>query len=186
MMKRMTPSRAAFAARAAEHGRKAGPANLRALWQRPKCTAVAKATGVQCGNPGMGNGKCRLHGGLSPKGENWGRIRPPEADTPREKRKYLRRLENAERRRQRQEAVRATLPDEERAWREKRSADFISGSKPERAAVKADKASRAWARDLFNKAREAAPKTAERELLESLLDRLERAPADDTASNVFD
>lgn len=186
MAKRMTPSRAAFAARAAEHGRKAGPANLRALWQRPKCAAIARTTGVRCGNPGMGNGKCRLHGGLSPKGKNWGRIRPPEADTPHEKRKYLRRLENAERRRQRQEAVRATLPVDERARREKRSTDFISGSKPERAAVKADKASRAWARELFSKPQENAPKTAERQALEKLLERLEDGQTGETTGSVFD
>lgn len=185
MAKRMTPSRAAFAARASEYGRRNGPKILAAYWQRPKCSATAKHTGLQCGLPGLANGKCQFHGGRSPSGKNWGKIRPPEADTTREKRKYLRRLENAERRRQRQEAVRATLPDEERARREKRSDNFVPGTKADRAAAKADRAARAWARDLFGRPRETAPKTAERRLLESLLDRVENAPAD-TKGNVFD
>ena len=32
---------------------------------RPRCNAKAKQTGGPCGAPAMGNGKCRVHGGLS-------------------------------------------------------------------------------------------------------------------------
>ena len=36
----------------------------------PKCTAKAKTTGKQCNNPAVsGSTKCRMHGGVTPKGE---------------------------------------------------------------------------------------------------------------------
>ncbi len=38
----------------------------------PKCGARAKSTGEGCKNLGMGNGRCYLHGGRTPSGDQWG------------------------------------------------------------------------------------------------------------------
>lgn len=38
----------------------------------PKCGAHAKSTGEGCRNLAMGNGRCWLHGGRTPSGDQWG------------------------------------------------------------------------------------------------------------------
>lgn len=38
----------------------------------PKCGAKTRTTGEPCKHPALENGRCRLHGGLTPKGADWG------------------------------------------------------------------------------------------------------------------
>lgn len=37
----------------------------------PKCGAKTRTTGEPCQNLAMANGRCRLHGGATPKGDRW-------------------------------------------------------------------------------------------------------------------
>ncbi|WP_416357661.1 HGGxSTG domain-containing protein [Aureimonas phyllosphaerae] len=37
----------------------------------PKCEAKTRTTGEPCQNLAMANGRCRLHGGATPKGDRW-------------------------------------------------------------------------------------------------------------------
>jgi len=39
----------------------------------PKCGAKTRTTGDPCRNPALENGRCRLHGGATPKGSEWGK-----------------------------------------------------------------------------------------------------------------
>ena len=45
--------------------------------EAPKCGARRKGDHLPCQNLALENGRCRLHGGLTPKGENWHRPRWP-------------------------------------------------------------------------------------------------------------
>lgn len=48
----------------------------------PKCTAKAKRTGEQCRQLPMANGKCRFHGGATPRGEKFHVTSWPSAKGP--------------------------------------------------------------------------------------------------------
>lgn len=50
--------------------------------QKPRCSAIAKSTGVQCTQPAMANGKCRFHGGKTPCGDQWHRVQWPAGSAP--------------------------------------------------------------------------------------------------------
>lgn len=39
----------------------------------PKCGAKTRTTGEPCKNPALENGRCRLHGGATPSGKEWGK-----------------------------------------------------------------------------------------------------------------
>lgn len=41
----------------------------------PKCGALARTTGEPCQQLPLENGRCRLHGGLTPKGKDWHRLK---------------------------------------------------------------------------------------------------------------
>lgn len=51
--------------------RRAARLGLVAQAERPICGAAAKSTGQPCQRPAMANGRCRYHGGLTPKGDQW-------------------------------------------------------------------------------------------------------------------
>lgn len=74
----------------------------------PKCGARSRTTGDPCQNPGMENGRCRLHGGATPKGENWHRKQWPADEA-----KLGRKLRDAERQaRIRAKRIAAMTPEE--------------------------------------------------------------------------
>ena len=50
-----------------------------------KCGAKAKSTGEPCKRLAMANGRCCLHGGRTPKGDNWHKTRWPNKNSPIEK-----------------------------------------------------------------------------------------------------
>jgi hypothetical protein len=41
------------------------------FWRRPRCGARRKYDGQPCQHIGLANGRCRFHGGKTPKGKQW-------------------------------------------------------------------------------------------------------------------
>lgn len=80
---------------------------------KPKCGAVAKSTGRQCGNLALENGRCRFHGGASPKGADWHRVQLTNAAGS--DAKLAKKLREVDRRRKKQAARVAAMPPDERA-----------------------------------------------------------------------
>lgn len=105
-------SQSAACAAAAERGREQAAAQREAA---PKCGAKRKADGRPCEGLALENGRCRVHGGLTPKGDQWHRVQYPNADAPPEKlEKKL--LELDRRRRQRAKRVAAMTPEARAAY----------------------------------------------------------------------
>lgn len=73
----------------------------------PKCGARTKGTGEPCRNIGMENGRCRFHGGRTPKGREWHRVQPAPPGREMEK------LETLERRAKQRERRRRKMTPEE-------------------------------------------------------------------------
>ena len=59
---------------------------------KPKCGATKRSDGQPCQNPGLANGRCRLHGGATPAGKQWHRVQYPKGDTPAKRAKFERKL----------------------------------------------------------------------------------------------
>lgn len=97
---RRTASRLARAARAAG----------------PKCGAAKKNGNRQpCRNLALENGRCRLHGGATPKGAKWHRVQMPGRGAPIGK--LEKKLREIERRRQKQAArVAAMTPEQKQRY----------------------------------------------------------------------
>jgi hypothetical protein len=107
--------------------------------KRP-CGAKAKSSGEPCRNPGMENGRCRLHGGLTPKGKNWHRVQWPASDAPPEK--LEKKLRELKRRQLRREARVAAMTPEERARYEAWHRTHRAGSPTDRARLRHDREAR--------------------------------------------
>jgi hypothetical protein len=71
--------------------------NLEAFKHAPHCGAARKRDGAPCCNPAMANGRCALHGGLTPRGDQW--HRPQWSARPEKLNRKLRDRERAEKRR---------------------------------------------------------------------------------------
>lgn len=108
-------------------------ANLALAWEAqrtlPRCGAKRRTTGEPCRNLALPNGKCRLHGGRTPKGNDWHKAQLVNPGAS------LRRLEKKERelekRRAKLEArIAAMTPDElarYQAWHAARAAGPSAG-----------------------------------------------------------
>lgn len=79
----------------------------------PVCGARVKKTGEPCQQPALANGRCRLHGGLTPKGDDWHKPRWPSKDSAKAEQKLNRKLADIEkRRRAKAERLAAMTPEE--------------------------------------------------------------------------
>ncbi|MDF2995825.1 MAG: hypothetical protein K0R27_1462 [Xanthobacteraceae bacterium] len=63
----------------------------------PKCGAHTKINGHPCQNPAMANGRCRVHGGATPKGDGWHKPVWPDANAANWNAKLARKLTDLER-----------------------------------------------------------------------------------------
>lgn len=61
-----------------------------------RCNAMAKSTGMQCKQPAMANGKCRFHGGKTPKADEWHVIQADVSGHKTSMARFDRKLERAE------------------------------------------------------------------------------------------
>lgn len=83
----------------------------------PKCGARTKKDGQPCRNAAMENGRCRFHGGRTPKGDQWHVTTWPDPKSTGATRKLNRKLHDLQRIAKRREArLRAMTPDERAAY----------------------------------------------------------------------
>ena len=81
----------------------------------PVCGARVKRTGGVCQQPAMENGRCRVHGGLTPKGDLWHVPRWPSRDSRRPEKKLVAKLETLKRRQAARDARLAAMTPDQRA-----------------------------------------------------------------------
>ncbi len=66
-------------------------------WSGPRCGAARKSDGEPCRRIAMTNGRCQLHGGKTPKGDQWHVTQWPSKTQTRAMEKLNRKLEDIER-----------------------------------------------------------------------------------------
>ena len=139
---------------------------------KPKCGARARTTGEQCRQVAMANGRCRFHGGATPKGRDWHRPQWPNGKRPDAIAKAMAKAKDLERAaKQRERKVAAMSPAVRRehdAW--KRS--HKPGTPGERARARIDRQHAVEVRERL--AKPAAPPSAERVEIERHLAELRR------------
>ena len=119
-----SPARSLSAWQKSERFRQIGSSAMKAFHAirhtLPKCTAISKSTGDQCGNLAMANGKCWCHGGRTPAGDGWHRPVWPN-DGPAGERKLNRKLATFQRAAEQRERKLAGATEDERhnyeAWK---------------------------------------------------------------------
>lgn len=100
---------------------RAAEKSLAARKEAPRCGARRKQDGGPCEGLALDNGRCRLHGGLTPKGDQWHRVQAPKTGAhPEKSEKKLRELERRERRRRAR--VDAMSPEERATYEKRRQA----------------------------------------------------------------
>lgn len=138
----------------------------------PKCGARTRVTGEPCRNPPKANGRCRLHGGATPKAKDWHKPRWPDRDSPRAMDKLHAKLKDQERAAKKRAARLAAMSPEERerhdAWHRAR----MPGSPADRTRARLDRQHAAEARAMLD--RPPAPPSAEATEIQRHLERLRR------------
>lgn len=103
-----------------EIARASARANLATFAKAPRCGAARKRDGKPCVNPAMANGRCAIHGGKTPRGDNWHRPRFPDPSTPKGQAKFNRKLRDLNRYAEKRAARIAAMSPEEfarhQAW----------------------------------------------------------------------
>lgn len=86
---------------------------------RLRCDATRKRDGERCENIASPNGKCRVHGGATPRGKNWHKRQWPSGSTPDAEKKLRDKLKLIDRdRRQLEKRLAKMSPDERRRYDE--------------------------------------------------------------------
>lgn len=96
---------------------------------RPKCGAKRKHDGQPCQHPAMANGRCYFHGGVTPRGKDWHKVRWP-ADPE----KFNRKLRDRERIETRRKQRVAAMTEKERVIYERRRSACRPGTPAQRQA----------------------------------------------------
>lgn len=86
-----------------------------ARWRGPRCGATKRSDGEPCGNAPMANGRCRLHGGKTPTGDQWHRPKWPNGKSANAEEKLKRKLADLERAEKKRRKRLAGMSAEERA-----------------------------------------------------------------------
>ena len=80
-----------------------------------RCGARKRGTDERCQNVPMRNGRCRLHGGATPKGDQWHKPQLPKPDAPNVVKRLRRKLWTLEKRARERRARREAMTPEQRA-----------------------------------------------------------------------
>lgn len=81
----------------------------------PKCGAKTKHGGHPCQNAAMANGRCRLHGGATPKGDGWHKPVWPKADAANWNARLSRKLADLNRAKRKRARLVGKMTPEQRA-----------------------------------------------------------------------
>lgn len=133
----------------------------------PRCGARRRTDGQPCQNPGLENGRCRIHGGRVPSGAAWHRPILPGPDAP--PWKLEKKLRELARRAAKRAARIAAMTPEERARFEKHSHAMRPGTPAERAQRRRDREAAA----LLRRPRPERPPTEEQKLIAADITELE-------------
>lgn len=95
--------------------RKSAKANLAKFDAAPRCGAARKRDGDPCSNPSMKNGRCPLHGGKTPSGDQWHVVQFGDCSTPHGEAKFNRKLRDHQRYAAKRAARLAAMTPEQRA-----------------------------------------------------------------------
>lgn len=106
---------------------------------RPRCDAIRKRDGERCENIASPNGKCRVHGGKTPRGDEWHKRQWPAGTAPDSEKKLHDKLKRIDRDRRRLERRLAKMTVEERKRYERWQCDHEPSSAGERANRRADR-----------------------------------------------
>ncbi|WP_315918643.1 hypothetical protein [Mesorhizobium sp. SP-1A] len=157
----------------------------------PKCGARRKRDGEPCLNLAMANGKCRCHGGRTPRGDQYRQIQWPNGSAPDAERKLAAKLKRAERNRRAKERRLAAMTPEKRAAHEKWQRDHKPGPAADRVRRRANLKAAAEFRAISERAdaRPLSPELlalqAERERIEAERDRVLRQIENNKPVGVF-
>lgn len=153
-------------------------ANLAAFADAPRCGAKRKRDGLPCEKPGLANGRCRIHGGLTPKGKNWHTVQWPKNGGAAADRKAARKLADLKRRAERLEARLAAMAPAERERYDEWHRRHPTGSPAARAAVRHRRRQAEEIRTMLSKPQCASPHDAEIARLGDQIDALKRRAAE--------
>ncbi|RWL42246.1 MAG: hypothetical protein EOR60_26070 [Mesorhizobium sp.] len=158
-MKRKRPQRAPSAWQSSAQWQAIGSAAIRA-WNRkrpnlPKCSAARKRDGEPCQQIAMANGKCFIHGGRTPRGNEWHRTQWPDGKSPDAEKKLQRKLVERERYAKKRAARLAAMSTAERERHEAWHAARKPGSAAAREQARAERKQNAELREMI-----AAPRPA--------------------------
>lgn len=103
---------------------------------RPRCGAMARTTGEPCRQPALASGRCRWHGGATPKGKDWHRLRLPTKDVPGALDKINRKIADKAKAARRREKRLAKMTSEERAAHDRWQKAHRPGDPKKRAAAR--------------------------------------------------
>lgn len=138
----------------------------------PRCGAIAKRSGEPCGNPAMANGRCRLHGGATPKGEAWHKPQWPDANSPRAEQKLAAKLNDRERAAKARRRKLAVMTPAEVAKHRRWQRGHKPGSAEKRAAARAERKVNAELRGRMQRPDTRKP-TAEEQAIAARISELE-------------
>lgn len=158
-------------------------------WAGPRCGANRKRDGEPCENPPLANGRCRLHGGASPKGRRWHMPRWPDAAAPDATEKAERKIRDREKASRKRAARLAAMTPEERAAHEAWHRTHKPGDPGQRAAERERRRQGREARALLEGGREPKPVSAERAAVAAEIAELKRRLAEvqaPTPWSIFD
>lgn len=168
-MKRKRPQKARTRWQSSAQWRAIGSAAIRA-WNRkrsnlPKCNAVRKRDGEPCQQIAMANGKCFIHGGRTPRGNEWHRTQWPDGKSPDAEKKLQRKLAERERYAKNRAARLAAMSPEERQRHDAWHAARKPGNAAARKQARAERKQNAEIREIMTAPRPAP--TGEAAALES-------------------
>lgn len=137
----------------------------------PICGAKRKRDGLPCENTPMENGRCYLHGGRTPKGDQWHRPQWPNGKAPDAMKKMRRKLKDLERRKKERQARIDKMSPEE--W--ERYDRWHRSHQPGSAAERARRRRERKAAEEFRQVAEAPlpPLSPEAQRLQDRIDQLE-------------
>lgn len=128
----------------------------------PVCGAKRKRDGLPCENTPMENGRCYLHGGRTPKGDQWHTTQWPNGKAPDAIRRMQRKLRDLERRRKARETRIAQMSPEERERHERWHRSHKPGAAAERERRRIDRQNaEAWRAAAERPARPPSPEAEE-------------------------
>lgn len=151
----------------------------------PKCGAK-KRDGGECRNLPLENGRCRLHGGRVPKGDQWHRLTYPSGETPAAETKFRKKQHDHARHAAKRAERYAAMSPEERARHDAWQQQHKPGPGKRRAAARARTAQALDVRELLS--RPETPLDPAAVALNQALDEARRRAADlatETKEGIF-